>query len=267
MKKILTRQAFKKHLERRHSLRVHMFLILLTTALSGVLFSKILLYFVIADFRIRYPLAVVFSYLVFFVCIRLWLSYVGSIRESNSVSTGWLDLIPNPSSGGGIGKEIPAFRGGGGQFAGAGASGSFEGPDQTLARGVILADSERSFGQSASEGGGGVAEKVAGALGGDDNIVVAVIVLAILVITILASTAVLLYDAPSILSEAAFEGALATSLIRRTRALGEKAWAGSVLKATWKPFAVILVVAFLSGIVLRDAFPDADSLMEILQKP
>lgn len=57
MKKIPTRQAFQKHLERRYSLRLHMVLILLAKALSGVLFSKILLFLGIADFRIRYPLA------------------------------------------------------------------------------------------------------------------------------------------------------------------------------------------------------------------
>jgi len=48
-----------------------MFAILLATTLSGVLFSKVLLVLGVVDFRVRYPLVVLFSYLVFFVCIRL----------------------------------------------------------------------------------------------------------------------------------------------------------------------------------------------------
>ena len=92
------------------------------------------------------------------------------------------------------------------------------------------------------------------------------IVLVVLVVTILASAAVLVHGAPDILSEAAFEGLLAASLIRRARVISETAWAGSVLKTTWKPFAVILGVAFLSGAVLHSVFPQAVKLTDILWK-
>jgi hypothetical protein len=85
-----TKQAFQKHLQRRFSLRLHMFIILLVTILSGVLFSKILLMFNVVNFAIRYPLAVVFSYLVFFACIKLWLicispSKPGVLRSDQSL--------------------------------------------------------------------------------------------------------------------------------------------------------------------------------------
>jgi hypothetical protein len=264
--KIPIRKAFKKHLGRRYSLRLHMVLILLATALSGVLFSKVLLFFGVLDFRIRYPLAVVFAYLVFFGCIRLWLSCISSTKESKASGSDWVvDFIPSPSSGGGGGKEIPSFHGGGGRFAGAGASASFESPDETLVKGAILADSQQTSGDSASKAVGEVLGDAAGALG-DDNIIVAVIVLVVLVATILTSSAVLLYGAPDILSEAAFEGLLAVSLIKRARVISETAWAGSVLKTTWKPFAVILVVAFLSGAVLHSFFPHAVKLTDILWK-
>ena len=255
--KIRIRKAFKKHLERRYSLRLHMVAILLTTALSGVLFSKVLLFFGVLDFRIRYPLAVLFAYLVFFGCIRLWLSWISSFRESKTSTGDWLvDIIPNPSFRGSAGKEIPSFHGGGGRFSGAGASASFE---------SILADSQRTSAGGASEGVSKVLGEAAGALG-DDNIIVAVIVLVVLVVTILASAAFLVYGAPDILSEAAFEGLLAASLIRRARVISETAWAGSILKTTWTPFAVILGVAFLSGVVLHSFFPHAVKLTDILWK-
>lgn len=264
--KIPIRKAYKKHLGRRYSLRLHMVLILLATAFSGVLFSKVLLFFGVVDFRIRYPLAVVFAYLVFFACIRLWLACISSTRESKTSGGDWLvDFIPSPSSGGGGGKEIPSFHGGGGRFSGAGASASFESPDETFVKGAILADSQQTSGESVSKGVGEVLGDAAGSLG-DDNIIVAVIVLVVLVVTILASAAFLVYGAPDILSEAAFEGLLAVSLIKRARVISETAWAGSILKTTWKPFAVILVVAFLSGAVLHSFFPHAVKLTDILWK-
>jgi hypothetical protein len=71
--KILRRQAFQKHFQHKFSLRLHMLAILLATTLSGVLFSKLLLLFSIGDFRIRYPLSILASYVVFFFCIKLWL--------------------------------------------------------------------------------------------------------------------------------------------------------------------------------------------------
>ena len=262
--KIPIRKAFKRHLERRYSLRLHMAVILLATALSGVLFSKVLLLFGVLDFRIRYPLAVAFAYLVFFACVRLWLACISSTKESKTSEGDLLvDFIPSPSPGGGGGKEIPSFHGGGGKFAGAGASGSFESPDQAFVKGAILADSQQASGNRAVKAVGELLGDAAGGAG-DDNVVVAVIVLVVLVVTVLISAAALLHGAPDILSEAAFEGLLAVSLIRGARTISEKEWVGSVLKATWKPFAVTLVVAFVSGVVLHKYFPDAVKLTDIL---
>ena len=262
--KIPIRQAFQKHLQRRYSLRLHMLAILLATTLSGILFSKVLLLFDVVDFRVRYPLAVVFSYLVFFVCIRLWLSCIASIKQSKTSVADWLDL-PTPSFRSGAEKVLPSIHRGGGQFSGAGASGFFENPDVTLVETTALSDSQPTLGEGASKGIGDAVGEAAGALG-DDNIIVAVIILVILVATILVSAVLLLYGAPAILAEAAFEGVLAASLIKRTRVISDKAWTGSILKATWKPFAVTLGVAFFSGAVLHRCFPQAVRLADILWK-
>ena len=260
--RIPIKQAFQKHFQRQFSLRLHMFAILLATTLSGVLFSKALLILGIVDFRVRYPLSVLFSYLVFFGCIRLWLSCVASANQAKTSPTDWLDLPgPSPRSGGGS-----LFHGGGGgQFSGAGASGSFEKPDMAFVETSVAADPQPTPGGSAPEGVGEVISGAAEALG-DDNILAAVIVLVVIVATILVSTVFLLYGAPAILAEAAFEGLLAASLIKRTRAISDKAWAGSILKATWKPFALAMGVAILAGLVLHSFYPDAIKLADILRK-
>ena len=98
-------QSFQKHFQRKFSLRLHMLAILLATILSGVLFSKILLMCDAADFRIRYPLSVLLSYLVFFFCVRLWLFCISPSRSNKGKVLDWFDL-PSPSgrgSGGGAG--------------------------------------------------------------------------------------------------------------------------------------------------------------------
>ena len=260
--KIPVKQAFQEHLQRRFSLRLHMFIILLSTTLSGILFSKILLIFGVVDFRIRYPLCVLFSYLIFFICIRLWLHCISPSRPGRSGVFDWLDLPTFRGLGRGGASTI---RGGGGQFFGAGASASFEGQDTAITETALFTTSQTTPAGSAPEGIGEVVGDAVSSLG-DDHIILALIVLAVLVATILASTLYVLYGAPAILSEAAFEGILAASLIKRTRAISDTAWVGSIFKTTWKAFAVTVGVTFISGIVLHAYFPEAVKLADILWK-
>ncbi len=259
-----TKRAFHRHLQGRYSLRLHMFIILFATILSGVLFSKILLVFHVADFRIRYPLSVLLSYLVFFVCIKLWLCLISPSKPGKAKALDWLD-IPSSSGHGSGGETVSSFRGGGGKFSGAGTSGSFESHGAAVVETGHLPTSPATHASSASDGIGDVVGEAAGALG-DDNVIVAVIVLAVLFATILFSAVYVLYGAPAILSEAAFEGFLAASLIKGTRAMSNQTWAGSIFKTTWKPFAVTVGVALFSGVVLHDYFPKAVRLADILWK-
>jgi hypothetical protein len=260
--KIPLKQAFKKHLERRYSLRLHMFIILLTTTLSGIFFSKLTLLLGVVEFWIRYPLVVALSYLIFFVCIRLWLSCVSSFRQSKTSAVDWID-IPGNSFAGDIKNPLTSFHGGGGEFGGAGASDSFDGTANSFVETTALPKSPASIGGGVRQGNGDSVLGVADALV-DDGIIIAVIALVLLVSTILVSSVILLYSAPAILAEATFEGILAVSLIRRTRTISEKAWVGSVLKATWKPFVVMLHVAFFAGGVLHIYYPNAVRLADIL---
>jgi hypothetical protein len=258
------KQSFQNHLERRFSLRLHMLAILLATALSGVLFAKMLFVLRVVDFRVRYPLSVLLSYLVFFVCIKLWLFCIASAKKETTSSTAWFD-VPSPSFRGSGGGNVPPLRGGGGQFSGAGASGSFKGPDMALVENAALATPQPAPGGGASDGIGGVVGEAVGSLG-DDNIIVAVIVLLVLVVTILISTVFLLYGAPHILSEAAFDGLLAASLVRGTRVISGQTWVGSILMSTWMPFAVTVGVAFFAGWALHSYYPEAIKLTDILWK-
>jgi len=262
--KILNKEVFQKHFKHQFSLRLHMLAILLATTLSGALFCKVLLICSVADFRWRYPLSVLASYLVFFCCIKLWLYCISPSRSKKTNVLSGLDL-PSSSGRGSGGGGAPLFRGGGGRFSGAGASGSLEGNNAAVVQTGILAQSQPA---PVSSSPGGVGHVVGDGLGslGDDDTIVAVIVLAILVATIFFSAIYILYYAPAILSEAAFQGFLAASLIRRTRAMSDHSWLGSVFRMTWKPFAVTFAVAFLSGVILHSYFPGAARLADILWK-
>ncbi len=262
--KIPKKEAFQKHFQHRFTLRLHMLAILLATTLSGVLFSKVLFMCDIADFRIRYPLSVLASYLVFFSCIKLWLICISPNKSNKTNALDWLDF-PSPSGRGSGGGGVPLFRGGGGQFSGAGASGSLEGQDAAIVGTGILSESQPTPAGGASDGVGGAVGDAVGALGDDDTIV-AVIVLAVFVATIFFSAVYLLYNAPAILSEAAFQGFLAASLIKHTRTMSDHSWVGSVFRMTWKPSVVTVGVAFLSGVVLHWYFPEAARLADILWK-
>ena len=261
---IIKKERFQKQFRKRHSLRFHMGTILIATAFSGVLISKLLLVLGIDSFVPRYTLAVILSYLVFFVCIKLWLFYVSPKRTSNSASADWLD-IPTPS-GSSPTEGFSPIHGGGGEFSGAGASGCFDLHSQAVSDIPLSTITE-----GASNGVSGIGDAIGGAADavGDEGGIIGIVVLAVLaaiVATILGGAVYVIVETPVILSEAAFEGLLAASLVKSTRLIDEGNWMGSVFKATWKPFALTLAVAILGGLILRAYFPEAHRLLDILNK-
>ena len=74
----------------------------------------------------------------------------------------------------------------------------------------------------------------------------------------------LIYEAPLILTEAAFEFVLAGVLIKQARAIDNPNWVGSIFKNTWKPFVCTLAIACCIAYVLSNIFPEASKLTDIL---
>ena len=247
-------RLYLKQFRERYSLRFHMTLILLATACSGVLSSKLLLLAHVDNFALRYPIAVIFSYMVFFVCIKLWLMYVTPGSGSNSGSS-VVDAsdVPIVWSGGGsspTASSMPVMQGGGGGFSGGGASGSFDIDSDVATESIASAavsDVASGAGDGVGDGVGDVVGGVGDALGDDGGIAVIIViaVLAILLAAVLGASVYVIYQAPVILSEAALQGILASSLTRHTKAMAQDDWVGSVFKTTWKPFACMLAAALV----------------------
>lgn len=252
------RAEFKQSLVRRFVVRFHMALMLTALGASGLLISKVLLEAGVRSMFERYLIAVAFSYALFFLFIKLWLMYVSPAKpkpKSRSVDVGNVFDIGNLSvdaaqEGTVVGDQV---FGAGGDFGGGGATDLWGG--ETVP--AIIST------RSTSGGSGRVSPMFDFDL--DEGIVL--IVLALLLLSIFGAGAYLLYAAPEILSEAAFEALLAAGLIKASKKMDGSGWMGSVLKATWIPFVIVLVMTGIFGMVAQTYYPHAARLADIFRHP
>ncbi len=261
-----------------------MTLILLATGLSGLLTTRCLLAAGVESIIIRYPLAVLFSYLVFFCLIKLWLKYlavtnVQQVREKKSSLGEKLgDCLDIPSGGGGgsFSGSGGHFTGGGGQFSGGGASGGFDDMGTIITEGPGNAIAEMP-GNAAFEHGGNAlgdavgdvaGEAVEGLLDGEGGLVAMVVltILGAVVAVVLGASVYMIYEAPFILSEAAFEVVLAASLVRSSRAMNDPDWIGSVFRTTRVPFGISLLVAWIGALVIQGYYPEVTRISELVRQ-
>ena len=251
-----------------------MSLILMTTVFSGFLATRILLALNLENVLVRYPVSVIFAYLVFFMSVKLWLKYVAASPKRHHLTDNLADLVdvnadmPNIGMSSGFQSDT-SLVGGGGEFSGGGASGSFGEFDS------IAADSGSEVLSGGLDTGGGIGEVVEnvaeGGLSalGEEGGIVAIVILAVLAffMTVIVGAGVyLVYEAPFILSEAAFEFVLAASLVRGTKRIDSSDWMGSVLKTTWIPFVITLALAVLAGYLIHVYFPEVTRISELFTR-
>lgn len=122
---------FIQRLENRIPARWHMTFICMITIACGIFFSKVLLFSNLSQPMIRYGLAVVFSYLVFFALIYTWLRWHFG-ANTNSKSSNTLDAIDVLDIPMNIDLSETRWFGGGGNFSGGGSSSSWEGGNHKL---------------------------------------------------------------------------------------------------------------------------------------
>ncbi len=278
MNKLATKKIpFVERFRRRYSLRLHMSLILLATVCAGLLATRMMLALHLTNVVVRYPLAVGFAYLIFFICVKLWLKYMVPlplIRSGRDTSGSRLDILGSSSSSASSGGSTPAspgFHGGGADFGGAGASGSFDAAPSAISEGtaeVMVAGLDTGGGVAEATGGvagdaaGGVVGDAASALDDPKGCFVAVVLIAIAAVFVGAGV-YLVFEAPFILSEAAFQVILTAGLVRGARRIERGDWLGSVFKATWIPFAITLLLSLLAGYLLHHYFPGVTRISEL----
>lgn len=252
------RQTVMRRVQEKFFLRFHMSLILLATALTGVLSTTAMLHMNVDSIMIRYPLAVVFAYLAFFLFVKLWLQYVAAQHPLNALdSVGDLPIdLPFPG-GPGSGGSAPTYGGGGGGSGGGGASGAFDGPAANSQAMVVPppsdAGSSSGFSSSVGDAASGIFD--------DDGIIL--IALGILLAVTAGAAIYLIYIAPQLLSEAAFDFLLGTSLIRSYRKMNQPDWMGSVFKDTYIPFLIVMAIAFCAAWVIHAYDPGITKISDV----
>ena len=230
--------------------RCHMGLIFVATVAAAVLTSRVLLGLGVDSLMWRYGVATAVAYLVFFAFVRAWIFYVTRLAPSHAdidPSDAW-SLGHRPDSG------LP-FHGGGGQSGGGGASGTF---DSSVDEPPVL----RTTGHIGGGGKGGGADWIPFDL--DDGLVF-VIALLVLVACLGGAAIWLVWQAPVILPEAAFEALISAGLVRAARRGEARDWARGVLRATLIPFLLVLLAATFVGWAAHRACPGATRLADVFQ--
>lgn len=247
--------SFKRSFPERFSVRLHMTLLLFGVFFSGFLFSKVLFELGLRSMLARYVIAVCASYAVFFLLIKIWLWFVTSPPKSEPSLTD-IDIVNADDIaadalqgfGGAHQAAEGAFNGHVSDFGGGGATDMW-GPS-------ITPTTTASSTSSGGSGGGGFDL-------GDEGVVL--IVLAALALTILSAGAYLIWAAPSILSEAAFQALLAAGLINASKKITRRGWVGSVLRSTCVPFLIVLLMTGIFGWVAHKHYPHATRLADIFK--
>lgn len=266
---IKTAVRFKSLVVKKFPVRIHMFIILSAVITFGLVLSRICLHAGLTNMAVRYTVILTASYAFFFVAIRVWLFYVlPSINRKNSslnTSSSGLDLpssfdIPSPS---GAAEKLPS--GGGGTFSGAGAGGNWDrgiasAVNQEINSPAAVMPVTSPVSQGSSDGFlslGDLDIDSAGAL--------AILLIFIIIAAMFGGAVYLIYQAPAILSEAAFNALLSGSMVRASKQMRSDDWAGSVFRATWIPFTVIAVITISAAVVLVTYFPGETNLGDIVR--
>ncbi|HXM77494.1 MAG TPA: hypothetical protein VN971_12000, partial [Thermoanaerobaculia bacterium] len=87
----------------------------------------------------------------------------------------------------------------------------------------------------------------------------------LLVAAVFGAGAYLVFQAPAILSEAAFHAVLAGGLIRSARDVHEPGWMGGVLKSTAIPFALVLVLSGVFGYKAHELCPGSSNVRQVFR--
>jgi hypothetical protein len=242
--------TFRKRVLKTYFVRFHMGMILTSVIATGVLGSKLLLFLGLHSMALRYPIAVLLSYATFLLMVRIWIWWVTGAKLA-------LDLSLLNNTGGSWGSNASSTSAnssasfGGGQSGGGGASSSWASTSSSPSTSLPV----KSGGKSGSW------FSDLGNVDGDDWWIL--LLLALLVLSILFAGGYLIYAAPQILPEAAWQAAMAGGLHCMTKSKPD--WMTGMIRSSALPFAVVLLMATVLGWQAQKHCPGAARLMQVFQ--
>jgi len=231
-----------------------MFLILTGTSIAALIATKIMLVLGMQTLWLRYLISATFSYAFFLILVKIWLIYIlpsapAKTSSGNSMDVSNADLsginLPVSISGD---ASVDSISGGGGEFWGAGASASWDssGSGSSGSSDFSLPDVDVGDGEGA-------------------GVIIVLIIAGALLAVVFGGGIFLIYQAPQILSEAAFQMLLTGGLIRSARNMSSGDWVGSVLRRTWIPFALIALISVILGFAIEHFCPGSHRLMDAIR--
>ena len=237
----MTSNEFKTKIKNFFFVRLHMGIIILGTWGGGLLTNKLLFLFGFDSMLVRYFFALLVSYGIFLLFIRLWLHYVfGYVAKDSSIenaadSLEVVNMFTNLNFK--TAESSPTWSGTGGTFSGGGAQGSW-GTGESK---IELKDLDV----------------------GDDGGAILVGILAILSVFMMVVFAVMLVmNAPTFLSELALEMALSLGLLKGlNKDKGD--WLMHAFQKTKWPFLILLVFFIIFAGAAEYYYPEAHTLIDI----
>jgi hypothetical protein len=209
--------------------------------MAGFLTSFSLLHLGVSRMWLRYPIAILVAYGVFFVLLSLWLFLQRHSLADTDLSV--LDFTPpNTSSP----EEILPF--GGGNAGGGGAGGSW-------------GQSVSSTSTPSSGGGSSISADVGFDLDFGEGCLLLIAALAI--IGGLVASLYVIYIAPALLAEILVDGALVAGLYRRVKHIEPGNWMQTAFRKTFVPALISAVFFTVAGVALQKAVPTALSIGDV----
>ena len=237
-------QRVRERLVRESFPRVQMALIVALTGGFGLLASFAMLQVGMDSMAIRYPLALALAYLFFLFLIWLWLR---TNAEDYLDAPDITELLPRPR----LSANATDFKsGGGGDFGGGGATGSFDGPASAIEE--ATSSPLRAVGDSV----GSVADA--------DELAIPLIAI-ILAIGIALASLYVVYIAPVLFAEVLVDGALSYVLFRHLRRQDPEHWLASTFRRTALPFAATAVFLVAVGAAMAAYAPGAKSVGQVMK--
>lgn len=235
---------YKRQLERDSFPRLQMGLIVLVTGGVGLLMSFLLLQSGMGSMALRYPFALAVSYVAFLLLLWAWLR---SKEDDFSNIPDFSTAMPNLSGGG---HAAPFQSGGGGDFGGGGANGSFDGPTSQSFVGVDDSSSD-SIGDTL------------GSVGDADELAIPIIAIVFALGMAVASLYVV-YLAPTLFAELLVDGVLSYTLYRHLHKVETHFWLSTAFKRTVFPFLLTAIFLAIMGAAMAHYAPGARSIGEVV---
>jgi hypothetical protein len=195
---------------------------------------------------LRYPLALAVAYLVFLLLLWAWLrAKEGDFTDIPDLS----NAMPNLS---GSGHSEPFQSGGGGDFGGGGASGSFDG---SASQSLVDIDTPSSVDKSGSFVDGVDLDI------GEAAIPIAVIFFAV---GMAVASLYVVYLAPTLFAELLVDGVLSYTLYRHLHKVETHFWLTTAFKRTVLPFLLTAIFLAIMGAAMAHYAPGSKSIGDVI---